>query len=643
VISLQPLNLVNINIVHHYLGAKYPIDYAGFYEATYAALDRPQVLMRDLLHPPAMRREDPRAQRAYCIDLLRATGVSFDPLAPLPELRARARESGAVHEEAERVLAEHLPPDRIEGFRRDVRLALLDGRAERNIETEGRQIGWDYGFNGSPFYALLRQADPTLHRPFGPGTARLNLAWQVVGMLVAVWILGVALGTGVTERIAMAALLFASWDFVGWALPGLIFAGVWLPISLALLALSRDRPAWSGFAVAWAGLIKLFPFLLLLPAGVRVLVAARDRSCPPRWALRVLAGCILGTGLLGVAALASGRSWIEFLRKILVQFTSDAYLLNSVSLGQGLLTLGIYDSPLPQVLSIAAGLVLILLLARCGDEEVHESLPRRSLVLLAATGWLVRTWFNYYAVVPLLLLPLLARRHRRGASIAAILLAGSFLLPEFDDPRLLVEPFLHFLKLVPYVGIPAWLVLVEFEPFQARRRVRGMARAVLAAGVLVTAGEALRLHAVRRLDEAGGNALDRGDAAEARTFYGRMLRLDPGNARATMNEAIALASLGRDAEAGRDFRRAAERAPEDATTRQNLGRWLVREGRLDDAARELEAARVLTPWDETILLDLARVRAAQGRSAEARSLLLRARDLAPGSRAVLDRLASPGG
>jgi hypothetical protein len=133
-----------------------------------------------------------------------------------------------VREEAERILREHLPPGEIEDFRRDVRLALLEENAERKIEGEGRDITWDYGFNGSPFYALVRQVDPTLHRPFGRGTARLNLVWQMTAALLLCWITGLALGVGFTERTAMAALLFASWDFVGWALPGLIFGGAGL-------------------------------------------------------------------------------------------------------------------------------------------------------------------------------------------------------------------------------------------------------------------------------------------------------------------------------------------------------------------------------------------------------------------------------
>jgi hypothetical protein len=65
--------------------------------------------------------------------------------------------------------------------------------------------------------------------------------------------------------------------------------------------------------------------------------------------------------------------------------------------------------------------------------------------LLAATGWLVQVWFNYYAIAPLLLLPLVARAHRAGAAPQPSAWP-SFILPEFEDPELLGNPGLHVLK-----------------------------------------------------------------------------------------------------------------------------------------------------------------------------------------------------
>jgi hypothetical protein len=643
VLDLLPANLVNINTVHHYLGAKYVFAYDSFYSLIDAAIERPQVAMRDLERPPAMRRQDRREQRGYYVDLLRQEGVEFDPLASLPELRAQVEASGALGREAERILREGLPADHVEGFRRDVRLALLVERAERNIEDEGRDITWDYGFNGSPFYALARQIDPTLHRSFGRGTAWLNLAWQIAAALVMVWLTGKALDLDAGGRMAMAALLFASWDFVGWALPGMIFGEMWLAIAVALLALRRRRSALAGVAIAWAGLVKLFPFILVLPFVARS-IATLGGSHGARLgvvhgtARNVLAWCAGTAAILGFLSALGGRSWTDFLQKVVAQFLSEGYLLNSVSLSQALFALGIHGSPLPAIFSLASLAALGAMFLRGGDENFFASLPRQSLVLLGATGWLVHTWFDYYAIAPLLLLPVVAQRHRIGAALAAGAMSLAFLLPEFEDPMLLAHPILHLLKIAPYVAIPAWLVALEFHGPRSTLGARRAVALAVSLAVLATASEALRLRTIRRLDEAANACLDRTDFRGALACRRRAATLAPRNAMARMNEAIALAYAGQDRDAGAGFARAACMDPGSAVIRQNHGRWLLRIGLLDEAAAEFEAARAVAPHDDTILFDLARTRLRQGRRGDAIALLARARELYPENQQVIDLL-----
>jgi Flp pilus assembly protein TadD len=623
-LSLLPHNLININLVHHFLGAKYAFSYNSLYQLINAARETPQIGMRDLDRPPAMVRSDPRAQRAYYIDLMRADGVDFDPLSSLDDLARRAVETGCIQREARHILDAHLPPALVGDFERDARLALG--------ALSGRDITTDYGFNGSPLYALVRRADPTLHRPFGPATARLNLAWQIAAALLVVWMAGMALGVNSHERLAMLALLFASWDFVGWSLPGLVFAGWWLPVAVALLALRRRAAAPAGIAVAWAGLIKIFPFVLALPHGVRLigLVLRRHSStgAPIRWSLLLLATCIAAAGALGMAAMLSGRSWTEFLSKIVAQFQSEAYLINSVSLSQGLLALGIHASPLPAILSLVAMGMLTLLFVRGSDPDFMAALPRRSLVLLAATGLWLHTWFNYYAIAPLLLLPLVARQHRVGAAAAAMATAGVFLLPEFDHPLLLDHRFLLGLKVAPYILIPIWLVGLELENMAFAKPARRAITAVVVLCCVATAAEAVRAHAIKRLDRTGGAHLDRGRAREAREVYRRMATLAPRNATAHMNRGIALAML-EDPAAGAAFGRASALDPHGQHARQNYGRWLLKVGRAEDAIAELEAARRLAPFDDGALVDLGRAQLARNRRNEARALFARALELNP--------------
>jgi Flp pilus assembly protein TadD len=152
------------------------------------------------------------------------------------------------------------------------------------------------------------------------------------------------------------------------------------------------------------------------------------------------------------------------------------------------------------------------------------------------------------------------------------------------------------------------------------------------------AGDGLRFREIARLDRQGGASLDRGDAAGALEHFRRLTRLDPRNGMGHMNEAIALAYLGRDREAGEAFARAASLAPANPAARQNHGRWFLRVGRLAEAEAEIEAALRLAPHDETMVYDLARIRLREGREPEAMVLLARARELNPGSVLVRDLL-----
>jgi Flp pilus assembly protein TadD len=629
-LSLLEHNLVNINVVHHYLGAKFPFAYASCYRVINAATGRPQIAMRDLERPDEMLRDAPAEQRAYYIDLMRAEGLEFNPLDSLDGLHARAEASGALEREARRILDDELAGGHIEGFRRDARRALEQLRWRRDIAT-------DYGFNGSPFYALVRHLDPTLYRPFGKGTAILNLVLQTGAALLVAWLVGLAIGADLDGRLAAAALIFASWDFVGYALPGLVFAGLWIPVAIALLAMRRRQAMVGGIGVAWAGLIKLFPLVLVLPAAFRAAfgIAGRlgvaRRETTVRWSLLFLAGCGAGTVVLALAARLTGRDWLDFLDKIGAQFGSTVYLGNGVGLSQWVVMLGerAADSTLPAILGALLLFALAAVFALEPEARFIEELPRRSLVLLGAVGLATRTWLNYYTIAPLLLLPWIARRHRVGAAMAAFALAAAQLLPAFDDPILAGRPILGALKITPYVLVPIWIVALEIRALALGRTARRVAVAAGIALALFVAGDVLRLRHIADLRRAGDAALDRGDPAMAQESYGKLARFSPRDAKARMNEAIAFAGLGRLAEAGASFAAAAALAPEDPIVRRNNARGLELLGRVDEAARELEAAHRLAPADPDILIDLARLRQGAGRPREAVDLLRRALELDP--------------
>jgi tetratricopeptide (TPR) repeat protein len=268
------------------------------------------------------------------------------------------------------------------------------------------------------------------------------------------------------------------------------------------------------------------------------------------------------------------------------------------------------------------------------DKDTLESLPRRSLVLFVAMGWVVHNWLNYYSVAVLLLLPLLARRHRVGAPAAAAAMALAFALPEFGDPRLGTSPALLRLKLAPYILVPAWLVFLEFRAMGLSRRTRRIAAVICAVFVALTAGEAWRVHTIRELGSAAHACLNRRDTNGAVEHYQRLLVISPRNAAGYNGRAVAFVIRGDPASARSDFERAVRLNRNDGHVRQNYGRLLLDNREVNAAARQLEAARRLLPYDDSILLDLARARLGQGRSAEAESLLTRALELQPANEAV---------
>jgi tetratricopeptide (TPR) repeat protein len=636
-LNLQPANRINTNLSQYYLGAKYPVPYADTYRLVQAAGDQPQIGIRDLDRPERILRSSSAEQRAYYLDLLRAERVSFDPLLPLDSLARRARESGAVTAQARRLLEGRLPAARIDGFRRDVRVAVAGAVRQ--------PLTGDFGYNGSPFYGFVRQADPTLHLPYGPLAAWANALWQLLGVALFAWIAGSALGLTLDERLAAAALIVASWDFAGFAMPGLVFTELWVPVAIAAWAMRRRRAVVAGVAIAFAGLLKLFPFLLLLPAVVAFARSfrspARDAVAPAtrRWALALLAAGAVAALLLGASSALTGRSWPDFMHKIMVEFATAPNPINSANPVAALMTLGIsYDSPFMRVVPLLGIALLVALFLRSDDSQFHAALPRRALVLMVAAGWLVRSWLNYYAVVPLLLLPAYARARRRTAAAMAVAMAVAYLLPDFDDPLILERSWLHLLKLVPYVLLPAWMVAVELGGLRWSRVERRVAAGVAVVLVLAAGAEAWRQSRVHQLAEEAGGEFGAGRVEEALARYRALLRLSPGNALACRREAIALATLGRMDEALASFGRAVGLSPRDAAARDDYGRGLLMAGRAGEAAAQFEAARLLTPEDPQVLFMLARARLSQGRRSEAVELLSRARELEPGEPLIAEAL-----
>ncbi|UCH84184.1 MAG: tetratricopeptide repeat protein, partial [Candidatus Latescibacterota bacterium] len=388
-------------------------------------------------------------------------------------------------------------------------------------------------------------------------------------------------------------------------------------------------------AVSWAGLIKLFPFLLLVPAAA-ALIRSGPRSSrnkaslkESRWLLKFIITCVAVSGLLVLASTISGRSWVDFFHKITAQFTSPTIAGNNVSLARGLWSIGIHDSPLPTLFSVVSLAVLATMFVRGKPRDVFTTLPRRSLILVAATGWVVHSWLNYYSIGVFLLLPALASQQRIGTATAIAAMAFSFTLPEFTDPILSTNPIILTLKLAPYILIPAWLVMLEFRSATVSIRARRWALAICAFCVLITLGEAWRQRTIRTLTTTGLESLGRRDYGRALQQYDQLTMISPRNAWAYNRKAVAYVNQRDYPNAKANFERAVQLDPDDAQIRQNFARFLFMTGNIDQAAKEFEDTHRLVPFDTSVLSDLARARLKQGRKRDATALLTRALELNP--------------
>ena len=89
----------------------------------------------------------------------------------------------------------------------------------------------------------------------------------------------------------------------------------------------------------------------------------------------------------------------------------------------------------------------------------------------------------------------------------------------------------------------------------------------------------------------------------------RLVALQPRNAKALVGAGVALAGLGRSAEAIDMFRRALELNPNDADAHNNLASTLANEGRIDEALPHFERAVALNPGDVNARRNLEQARA----------------------------------
>ncbi|MEM7677063.1 MAG: hypothetical protein AAF449_13760, partial [Myxococcota bacterium] len=249
---------------HYFIGAKYfpELRYSRIYACTAAAEGAP------------------RRIRNFKTGLLERADVS-----PAAKQKCRARFSKARWNE----------------FVRDT--AFFRGSASPNW---WRSMLHDQGFNASVVWLL---AGHSLTRSVAATDLSFLLWLDVFLLMIAVGALYFAFGL---RQAAVAALFYSVFPpcahyFVG----GSILRMDWLAATAVGLALLRvGRPALAGAAIAYAGLLRLFPFLLFTGVLLK-LIRGEGSSVELR---RFFLGAFITTvGLVAAGAIAVGpRSYTDF-------------------------------------------------------------------------------------------------------------------------------------------------------------------------------------------------------------------------------------------------------------------------------------------------------------------------------------------
>jgi len=228
-----------------------------------------------------------------CAAVAEADGVHDSRVAgrQLRDLRDDSLRSGASVLSHPETCTARFTPTRWLAFKTDLTWFRRDmgERAWRNALL-------DHGYNPSPVWTIAGRGLASL----GPASGGLLQALAFIDPLLMLGTIA-ALYWGFGPRVAVLAALFwstqspADFDFTG----GGLLRQDWLFLAaIGLSALRRQRPFLAGVALSWAGLLRVFPLLLLAAPALAVLGhLARERRFR-RSDLRFASGVLLACGLL---------------------------------------------------------------------------------------------------------------------------------------------------------------------------------------------------------------------------------------------------------------------------------------------------------------------------------------------------------
>jgi hypothetical protein len=181
-------------------------------------------------------------------------------------------------------------------------------------EVRWYEMQQDHGYNGTPVWGLVAGALAN-RGPASPPQMDFLTALDPL-LLILMWFVCVRTFGWVAAGVAA---IFWGTNYMGrfWWNGGSFLRMDWLFLSvIAICLLKAGRPRAAGFALGWAGLIRVFPFALVIGLVLRVLArSVRGRRLALAGEDRRLAeGLLLSFAVLVPLSMAAAgpRSWIDF-------------------------------------------------------------------------------------------------------------------------------------------------------------------------------------------------------------------------------------------------------------------------------------------------------------------------------------------
>lgn len=439
------------NYCHYYLGAKYRVDYMDFYKVVLAGRGDPLISFRDLSSYRLANNNALEADK-YLTALLDHFGVPYPPDADTAALMRICSRSDLFRKHGQEVLSgAGFSAERQKQFREDLKSTTVNIR--------------DCGFNGSPFYILLRQLDPTLHFPLSINSFRVSVFVELALLALSGVLLAKVFHLGTTGMLMNYIIILASWEFYNWVIPGLPGMLWFLPFAGALFFLSRKRYAIAGIMCAACALLKIFPVLLLLPALVSLVVGKARKEPVLREGKEVtFIVATIVAGLVFAAVSQAQMDWIEWVGKIRAQFASGAFFApNDISFYKtwhhgtsdaiGFRPVG------PAVVWAARALLVAFLVNLFRRRRDGYALALGAVASLTMMPWISFEYLQYYSFPIALTLVFLYQHKRAYFSILMLLLLVNQVIADFPEPA--YTDHIHFLvwpKTLYYYAAPLFFL-----------------------------------------------------------------------------------------------------------------------------------------------------------------------------------------